>query len=66
MPIRQCILPDDSNSNNVLNIFCTDASSKQEDEENIAENINKISKLSNWLCTWKLKHNITHTALSEH
>jgi len=38
---------------------------KPEDKENIEENINKTLDLSNWLCFWKLKHNITHTALSE-
>jgi len=74
VPIKQCTPPDDSNSNNALNIYSTEFASsdvhhviveKPEDKENIEENINKTLDPSNWLCSWKLKHNITHTALSE-
>lgn len=84
VPIRQCILPDNSNSNNALNIYSTDVANsdvhhveegassdvyhavvkKSKDKEN-EENINKTLEFSNWLCSWTLKHNITHTALSE-
>lgn len=71
VPTRQCTLPDDFNSD-VSNVFSTDNTSSDvhvivasEDKENIQENINKTSEFSNWLCSWALKHNITHTALSE-
>ncbi|XP_025154469.1 uncharacterized protein LOC112588512 isoform X2 [Harpegnathos saltator] len=72
VPITHCTLSDDSNSGNTLNVFSADVARpnihvtlEEEDKENIEENTNKTAKLSNWLRSWTLKYNISHTALSE-
>lgn len=72
LSVRQySILHDDSNSTasiiSGIDVASSDAhvNVEQEDEETIEENSNKTIELSNWLYSWKLKHNITHTALSE-
>lgn len=67
--IQQNNLLEDFNSNNALNEFLPNSDARiiieSEVEQNINENINTTSEFSNWLRSWKLKHNITHTAFSE-
>lgn len=72
VPLRQCTLPDDSNSDNVFNVFSADIPSSDvhvnvelQDKENIEGNIYKTTEFSDWLRSWKVKHNVTHTAFSE-
>lgn len=55
------IIVEEETSSNVHHIIVE----KPENKENIEENFNETLELSNWLCSWILKHNITHTALSE-
>jgi len=70
IPIKQRVLPDDCNSDD-FNVLSTNPNStvpkfnahfvQPENEANAGEKI----PLSNWLCLWKVRHNITHIALSE-
>ncbi|XP_011684334.1 PREDICTED: uncharacterized protein LOC105447823 [Wasmannia auropunctata] len=64
------VLPDDTNSD-YLNVYFADVQNydvhgtvEPENEENTRETTSKIL-LSNWLHYWKVKHNISHIALSE-
>lgn len=70
VPLKECDSPNGTSSENDLNILSADIPSSydiivEQDNKNVRDDIYKNQDFSNWLCSWQMKHNITHAALSD-
>lgn len=67
----QVFITNNNNLDTGANVICdtptleTQGIMEYESEDNCPENTDRNQELSSWLCSWKHKHNISHTALSE-